>query len=211
MTGSRASSSDRPRYHHGDLRAALIDAAERLVREQGSWNFTLREVARAAGVSHNAPYNHFADKQALLATLATRAFAGLGAALEEEIGRLGDASIKARIEAAALAYVGFATREPGRFRLMFSADLAQSEDRDLAEATAAAFAALANLIGEGVASGELRPDPHGTHALSAWALVHGLSSLILDGRAAPGADPAAVRGLAGVVGRTLITGLSAEA
>lgn len=106
----------------------------------------------------------------------------------------------------AIAYVGFAATEPARFRLMFSADLAQSDDPKLAEATRAAFGFLEDLITEGVKSGELRPDPNLTHALTAWALVHGLSSLILDGRAASRAQPAAVRSLASLVGQTLIAG-----
>src|SRR4051794_1257895 len=73
--------SDRPGapYHHGDLRRALIDAALTIVTEEGAWNFTLREVARRAGVSHAAPYNHFADKTALLAEVAALGFRAPGA------------------------------------------------------------------------------------------------------------------------------------
>jgi AcrR family transcriptional regulator len=196
-----------PRYHHGDLRSALIEAAERLMHDQGSWNFTLREVARAAGVSHNAPYNHFADKQALLATIATRAFGALGAALDKATGAPGEASIVARIEAAAVAYVAFAVEQPARFRLMFSADLAQCDDPDLTTAAKGSFGVLETLIATGVASGDLRADPHATHALAAWSLVHGLSSLIIDGRAAKGAQGTAVQSIAGLVGKTLIDGL----
>src|SRR5215210_3614807 len=65
------------RYHHGDLRRALIDTALTMVTEEGAWNFTLREVARRAGVSHAAPYNHFEDKSALLAEVAAIGFAAL--------------------------------------------------------------------------------------------------------------------------------------
>jgi AcrR family transcriptional regulator len=208
MTNQKPASQP-PRYHHGDLRVALIDAAEKLVRDQGAWNFTLREVARTAGVSHNAPYNHFADKQALLATIANRAFAALGASLEHEISKLGDTSLRARIEAAAVAYVGFAVKEPARFRLMFSAELASSNDCELIVASRAAFGALETLISKGVETGELCPDPNQTHALTAWALVHGLSSLILDGRVAPHTDADAVHSLSRLVGRTLIVGLGA--
>src|SRR5919204_3914996 len=70
------------RYHHGDLRRALIDTALRMVTEEGAWNFTLREVARRAGVSHAASYNHFADKSALLAEVAALGFDSLRQTLE---------------------------------------------------------------------------------------------------------------------------------
>lgn len=204
---SKKPSPKQSRYHHGDLRPALIAAAEQLVREQGSWNFTLREVARVAGVSHNAPYNHFADKQALLATIATRAFTELTAALRLEIPATDGSSTVARIEATAVAYVAFATEQPARFRLMFSADLAQCDDPDLELASRAAFKILEDLIAEGIAADELRADPQNTHALTAWSLVHGLSSLQVDGRAPFDADSDAIRRVAGLVGRTLIDGL----
>jgi AcrR family transcriptional regulator len=195
------------RYHHGDLRSALITAAERLLIDQGNWTFTLREVARAAGVSHNAPYNHFADKRALLDTLAIRAFHELRASLKSAIALAQDTDAATKIEAAAVSYVLFAVDQPARFRLMFSAELAQSKSSDLEVATAASFDELKGLITAGVANGELCSDPFGTHALSAWSLVHGLSSLILDRRAAMDADRAATADLARVAGRTLITGL----
>jgi AcrR family transcriptional regulator len=195
------------RYHHGDLRSALILAAERLLIDQGSWTFTLREVARAAGVSHNAPYNHFADKRALLDTLAIRAFDALRASLTAAIARAKDTDVATKIEAAAISYVLFAVDQPARFRLMFSAELSQSKSSDMDVATAAAFGELKMLITAGVANGELCGDPLDTHALSAWSLVHGLSSLILDRRTATNADRATMADLAGVVGRTLISGL----
>src|SRR5215813_12937847 len=73
-SGARAAP---PPYHHGDLRRALIEAALSMLKEEGAWTFTLREVARRAGVSHAAPYNHFSDKAALLAEVAAMGFQAL--------------------------------------------------------------------------------------------------------------------------------------
>ena len=199
------------RYHHGDLRAALIEAAERLLIDQGNWTFTLREVARVAGVSHNAPYNHFADKRALLVALATRAFGELRASLSDTIALAKDADAAARIEATAVGYVLFAVDQPARFRLMFSAELSQAMSPELDLAAAAAFDELKVLIANGVADGELLADPLDSHALAAWSLVHGLSILLLDRRADAGVDRAATADLARVVGRTLIQGLKVRA
>jgi AcrR family transcriptional regulator len=206
MAGKHASEAP-VRYHHGDLRAALIAAAEGLLRDQGNWNFTLREVARAAGVSHNAPYNHFEDRSALLAAVATRAFDALRASLAEATTHAEGEDAAAQIEAAAVGYVLFAVDQPARFRLMFSAELAQAGSAALDAAAASAFDALKQRIAAGVAKGELAPDPHDTHALAAWSLVHGLSSLILDRRASAGADRAALTALTRGIARTLIDGL----
>src|SRR5262245_29811022 len=97
-------------YHHGDLRRALTDTALTMVTEEGAWNFTLREVARRAGVSHAAPYNHFADKAELLAEVAALGFRGLRRELE-------GAARRARSPGQALlnigtAYVRFGVEHP---------------------------------------------------------------------------------------------------
>src|SRR5258706_16100220 len=95
-------------YHHGDLRPALLRAAEDVMGKQGLEALTLRDVARRAGVSHNAPYRHFKDRNALLAALAEDGFRALGKALEGKSGSLmGE------------AYVRFGLANPARFRLMF--------------------------------------------------------------------------------------------
>lgn len=196
--------TDRRPYHHGDLRLALIEAAEGILRDAGAWSFTLREVARAAGVSHNAPYNHFSDRTALLAAVAARAFDRLGAALDREIAGSGP-DLDARIEAAAVAYVGFGVAEPAAFRLMFSADLAGCEDPAFRTAMARAFAGISDLMAEGARTEVLKIDPAGINAATAWALVHGLTHLILDGRLTVVAlDPPT---LARSAARTLLDGL----
>jgi AcrR family transcriptional regulator len=155
-------------YHHGDLRAKLTQAATEILEEQGVTALSLREVARRAGVSHNAPYRHFADRDALLAALAAEGFAQLAGMLEEAGAR----GPRQRGE----AYVRFALEHPQRFRLMFGGTLRLDAHADLREAAARtydglvrAFASLAGPIGAPAA------------AAGAWAMVHGLSQLLLDG------------------------------
>src|SRR5216117_2127251 len=95
-------------YHHGNLRTALLRAAGERLEKQGITALSLREAARRAGVSHNAPYRHFADREALLAALAAEGFAMLAERLRGQPGReMGE------------AYVRFALEQPQRFRLMF--------------------------------------------------------------------------------------------
>src|SRR5688572_5027384 len=99
-------------YHHGDLRAVVLGAASKILEEEGLAELSVREAARRAGVSHNAPYRHFPDRRALLVALAAQGFSELDLALENRSGReLGE------------AYVRFALERPQRFRLMFGAHL----------------------------------------------------------------------------------------
>src|SRR5215472_18015254 len=100
----------RPTYHHGDLRAAILTEAARLVAERGADGVSLRELARGAGVSHAAPAHHFTDRRGLFTALAAQGFRLLTAALTDARGRFADA---------ALAYVRFALEHPGHYRVMF--------------------------------------------------------------------------------------------
>src|SRR6266852_9798457 len=100
-------------YHHGNLREALLQGAVRVIAELGPTAFTLREVARRAGVSHNAPYRHFRDKDALLAAVATQGFRELTQAMVEAAGQRPDALD--RLKRAGLGYVTFALRRPEHF------------------------------------------------------------------------------------------------
>ncbi len=158
------STSGRP-YHHGDLRAALLDAADALLDEGGDGAVSLREVARRAGVSPTAAYRHFADKEALLAALALRGFEAFGAAMGAAVAQGAGAPHVAR----GRAYLRFALARPGRFRLMFGPLLARSPAHpDLLAASRQAFTALqANAGGRDA-------------ALRSWGMVHGLAHLLLD-------------------------------
>lgn len=195
-------------YHHGDLRSTLIATAERMLAEQAGGTFTLREVARAAGVSHTAPYNHFADRRALLAAIAARGFDDLTVALRRELAAVDGADVAAGIRAMARAYVGYAVAYPARYRLMFSAELVGCEDEAFQTAGGRAFSVLRELIVAGVSSSRLRGDPQGTHALTAWSLVHGLGTLVLDGKVPVPAGSEALAALTDTVAATLIDGLA---
>src|ERR671910_1744533 len=120
-----------PTYHHGDLRAAVLAAASKMIEKEGLAALSVREAARRAGVSHNAPYRHFPDREALLAALAEEGFSLLGESLENRSGReLGE------------AYVRFALAHPQRFRLMFGGVLPLAKYPELQQAAAATHAAL---------------------------------------------------------------------
>ncbi len=118
-------------YHHGDLPAALLQAAGRTLEKRGIAALSLRDTARRAGVSHNAPYRHFPDREALLAALAAEGFATLGERLRGKPGReMGE------------AYVRFAREQPQRFRLMFGGVLPIAKYPELSTAAQAAYQAL---------------------------------------------------------------------
>ena len=156
-------------YHHGDLPAALLRAAGKSLEKDGIGGISLREAARRAGVSHNAPYRHFPDREALLAALAAEGFARLVERLRGKAGReIGE------------AYVRFALEEPQRFRLMFGGVLPLAKYPGLAIAAKAAHQVLVDAFRD-------LPRPE-VAAAAAWSLVHGLSHLLLDGHF-PTQDP----------------------
>ena len=168
-------------YHHGDLRRALIDTALAMVTEEGTWTFTLREVARRAGVSHAAPYNHFADKAALLAEVAALGFQALRREMETAARR--PRSSRQALVGIATAYVRFGVEHPAHYRLMFGPELAEKERYPaLQQASDATFAALTSVLERGQAAGQVRPGSVRDQALAAWSLVHGLTTLLIDQR-----------------------------
>jgi AcrR family transcriptional regulator len=168
-------------YHHGNLRAALVDPALELVEREGAEALTLRAVARAAGVSPAAPYRHFTDKRALLAAVAEEGFRLLASALRG--ARDDGADARARFRARGLAYVGFATRHPSHFRVMFGRELAdRSGYRGLQDAAQAAFDALVEGVTDAQRAGAMREGDPRELGLTAWATMHGLAMLFLDGR-----------------------------
>lgn len=168
-------------YHHGDLRRALIDASLELIEEKGAQGLTLREVARRVGVSHAAPYRHFADKEALLAAAATEGFEALQEAMES--GRDAHSDSVERFEAVGLAYVQFAVSHRSQFRVMFGAQLAgQTDYPELSEAGRRGFEVLVGMIVELQAAGTIAAGDPLPFALSAWSVVHGLATLLIDRR-----------------------------
>lgn len=165
-------------YHHGDLRSAILRAAGKLLEKQGIAGISLREAARRAGVSHNAPYRHFPDRETLLAALAAEGFERLGGALQAA-GRVGGKEMGE-------AYVRFALAHPNRFRLMFGGQIRYARHPELLEAASRAHDALSGFFASLGGEREAR-----TAAAAAWSLVHGLAHLLLDGHLAQAAhaDP----------------------
>ncbi len=161
-----STSKRRPRtYHHGDLRAALVQAALDLLEKQGPEGVVLREVARRAGVSHNAPYRHFPSREALLAALAAEGFRAFAR-------QMASASAQSMGE----AYVAFALERPQLFRLMFGGSVKLASDPALATAARGAYEGLVAAFRD---RGDVA-DPQ-IAAAAAWSLVHGLAHLLLDG------------------------------
>jgi AcrR family transcriptional regulator len=176
-------------YHHGDLRRALIDAGSALLREDQNWNFSLREVARKAGVSHNAPYNHFVDKHELLAAVAAVGFEELRDRMLSSIR--GIENPKTALIKTGVVYVNFGLENPARYRLMFGSALAHSGTAGsqlLESATVGARAILGEIILRGAQAGVFavsvrKKEDLQVAILTAWAGVHGLTMLKLDGLA----------------------------
>jgi AcrR family transcriptional regulator len=162
-------------YHHGHLREVLLEAAIQLIAEVGPAGFALREVARRAGVSHNAPYRHFPDREDLLAGVAAQGFRELNAAMLEAVRR--QRSSVGRLKRAGLAYVEFALRRPEHFTVMFDAAVSKHQTPDSAEAAGQAFGTLLNLVKSCQDERRLPSgDPH-QFALLAWSMVHGIAKL----------------------------------
>jgi AcrR family transcriptional regulator len=203
MTNVKAPARDR--YHHGNLREALIDAGMELAREGGPDAVIVREASRRVGVSHNAAYRHFPDREALLRAVGERCMRRLAQIMQELIAEVdpSDGSIEAataRLRATGLAYVRFALDEPGLFRTGFAAAgdsaVQASGRRVIHEGEAGGVGAhepphdavdpgplellqaqLDGLVSAGGMPAELRPYAE----FAAWSAVHGFSMLLLDG------------------------------
>ena len=183
-------------YHHGDLRRALLDAAAAVLADAGVAALSLRDLARRVGVSAAAPYHHFANKAALVDALAEDMMARLDGALADAAARATDPLAQAR--AVGVAYVQFAVAHPDGFRLAFRPELGTPVAEliggdDAVPAEEPGFRHLWAAVTALGFSGDERADA----ALSAWALVHGLAALLVDGPLQPLAgEPARVRALA---------------
>jgi AcrR family transcriptional regulator len=160
-------------YHHGNLRACLLEAAEAVLAERGAHGLTLRDVARAAGVSHGAPYHHFASLNELLAAVAERGFVILGDAMAQAVAV---PDTREQLLRVAQAYVDCARAHPERFRLMFGPLLASKDEHPALKG--AAQRAFGFVLGAASAHDK----KHGASlALAGWSLAHGLSHLMIDG------------------------------
>ncbi len=168
-------------YHHGNLASELLKAAEEELVMNGIESFSLRAVAKRAGVSHGAPAHHFRDARGLLTALAAIGYRRLVAA-QNSRQRDAKSDPTAQAVASGLGYIDFAKRNPELFRLMFSSEKPERTDEQFAGAAGAAFEKLVGNIQD-----VLDADPHTDPAamkqvVASWAIVHGLADLLISGR-----------------------------
>lgn len=203
--GGHESREPRPAYHHGDLRGALLRAAEEELAEKGMEGFTLRGCAKRAGVSHAAPAHHFKDANALLTALAATGFGRFTDAMKARQDAAGS-DPRARLIGSGLGYIDFARANPALFRLMFSSFRPDFETMNLKTEARDAFALLVDSVGalRGI---DPRSDPAAMRDVAAaWATAHGLADLILANRmpfmsAISGGEPEKV--YADIIGRSI--------
>jgi len=177
----------------GDLKSKLTRAGEAILETKGLEALTLRATARAAGVSHMAPYRHFDDKNALLASIAENGFKALTSVMEQ--GMSGETDPELRLLGTGIAYVGFAHDHPGLYRLMFSFGI-KDKDRfqGLIAAGEAAFAVCSRSVADDYAvGGKASEEMIANRSVAIWALVHGLAHLVIDGTVELPNDDAAAR------------------
>ncbi len=169
-------------YHHGDLRNALLAAAESVLAETGPEAFSLRAVARRVGVSHSAPAHHFGDTAGLLDALATEGFRRFLAAMEAEQAVAGD-DPKERLIGSGMGYVRFAESAPALLQLMFGPGRKPDEaSPELQQAAGASFAHLVDAC-RALPGAESRPEAElWADVYARWSLVHGLANLLMSGR-----------------------------
>jgi len=184
MIGSRAPRPRRKRadrYHHGDLRRALVQEAVRRIQRHGVEGLTLRAVGQALGVSRTALYRHFADKSALLAAVAREGFRTLRLELVDawEQGGRGQEAF----DAMSVVYVRFAVTHPSHYRVMFGGFVdARAADPGLREEGGAAFQVLVDALVAQQQNGLVRGDEPSQLARFIWAIVHGVAMLAIDGQ-----------------------------
>lgn len=178
----------RARYHHGDLRNALVESAVQLARAGGPTAVVLREVARRVGVSAAAAYRHFSAADDLVEAVRREALGRLAAAMARAVravpadGDPGDVAV-ARLRASAEGYLDFACSEPGLFQAAFSRPQAEGAGSDETETqfSSASFRMLGGLLDEVLAAGRMTPAARAGAEIAAWSAIHGLAMLKIQG------------------------------
>jgi AcrR family transcriptional regulator len=164
-----------PKYHHGNLRNALILIATELLAEDGLHALSLRKMAQKAGVSHNAPYMHFADKEAVLVAIAEEGFRLLAVDVESAISQAG-CSTREQLIVASQAYVRFALGHPDHVQVMFR-PVDEAKYPSLVETSQASLTRLFELVKSGQERGELNSGDTQAMTKAIWAMVHGISAI----------------------------------
>lgn len=177
MASEESTSGDR--YHHGNLRAALLDSALGVLTESGVAGFSMREAARRAGVSQSAPKYHFGDARGLLGALATRAYRQL----YERLGAvdLSGRDTSQRVASLAHEYVAFARDNPALFDLMWRTTQFDYHDPELAEQKHRSLLALDRALRDPDATPTADEEPVLVQSYAVWSLVHGYTTLALEG------------------------------
>jgi len=169
-------------YHHGDLRAALLEAVAEVVREGGLGQVSLREVARRVPVTHAAAAHHFGNKAGLLTAFATQGYSLLGASIMDSVLAAHATDGPGMLEAVGRGYVRFALANRERFEAMFRLDLADPADPAYIAASEAAYSMLTSTVQRCVREGFIALEEAEPVAVSSWSLVHGLAVLWMSGR-----------------------------
>jgi AcrR family transcriptional regulator len=194
-------------YHHGDLRQALVAAALRALTQQDAADLSLRAIGRELGVSPRAPYQHFENKEALLAAVAIEGFAAFAAVVTRHVAAAG-ADPLARLRAVAEAYVLFAVEQPAAFRVMYAPYATVNESApDLLRARRDAHQSSMAIIAEGQAAGLLRAGDPMEIALVFWSSMHGLAVLLTEGQLGRHDRPVEAANVARLVSGLLLEGL----
>jgi AcrR family transcriptional regulator len=181
VAAARPRRKPRDRYHHGDLRRALLDEALRTIQQDGVGALTLRPIGLRLGVSRTALYRHFTDKRALLSAVATEGFR----LLTERLLDAWKAGGVRGFNTMGVAYIRFAMANPSHYRVMFGGFVDdRPRDEDLTRESTAAFQALVDAIVALQKEGAVRKDDPLRLAQFIWAAVHGVSMLIIDGQLA---------------------------
>jgi len=170
------------KYHHGDLKNALISAGVEILAKEGTAGLSLRKVAQRAGVSHSAPYAHFKDRQSLIAAISTEGFKQLYDELDTAVlAQAGDP--KGQLAEGAWAYVQFAMNNTDTFKIMFSGVLEKEKDYpSFVEVSRKTFERVVDIVRTCQNAGVLRPAPPELMAVSIWGQMHGIVSLVLEGQ-----------------------------
>ena len=169
-------------YHHGDLKNALIQAGVEILAKEGLAGLSLRKAARQAGVSHAAPYAHFADKQALIAAISTEGHTKINRKIKQVMKKYPDDLLKQLVEVA-WAYVRFGLDEPAHYKITFSGAVEKERDYPaLVEMTEKNFALVRQLVKSCQAAGILNPGEPDLVVIGVWGLVHGFVSLLQEGQ-----------------------------
>ena len=176
-----------PSEQHGDVRRLVLDAAIAIIELEGAESLSMREVARRAGVSHQAPYHYFSDRSGIFAAISEEGFTGLAQAFRD----VHETEMPAA-KAGFIAYLNFAREHVGHFRVMFRNDICGVATHALTQTAAdSAFEELRLMVSR-ITGPEIDPNKAFTFAAMLWSLSHGLATLVIDGplpnKVPPGTD-----------------------